>query len=125
VAFISIMIQVPLLFRYVRRQMPDSEAFRETELDEQFAQISKSIEEAHRLKSEGKISDQEFSDKLEESRVEIDQLMTKSNATLATRKIIQARASILFPPLQKRSKRRQKSEGTNKESGSEKKTDSS
>jgi len=105
--------------------MPDSEAFRETELDEQFAQISKSIEEAHKLKSESKISDQEFSDRLEESRIDIEQLMTKSHATLATRKIIQARASILFPFLQKRSKRKQKSEETNKESGSEKKTDSS
>ena len=32
VAFISIMIQVPLLLRYIKRQMPDSEAFKETEL---------------------------------------------------------------------------------------------
>ena len=108
VAFISIMIQVPLLFRYVKRQMPDSEAFKETEIDEQFAEISRSIEEVHRLKSEGKISDQEFSERLKEKRKEIEKLMTKSHATLATRKIIQARASILFPSLQKRSKRRQK-----------------
>ena len=123
VAFISIMVQVPLLLRYVRRQMPDSEAFKETELDDQFAQISSSIEEVHRLKSEGKISDQEFSKRLEESRIEIEKLMTKSHATLETRKIIQARASILFPFLQWRSKRRQKKEEKSKESSSD--TDSS
>jgi NhaP-type Na+/H+ or K+/H+ antiporter len=125
VAFISIMIQVPLLIRYVKRQKPDSDAFKETEIDEQFAEISKSIEEVNLLKSEGKISDQEFSDILKEKRKEIDLLMTESHATLATRKIIQARASILFQSLQKRSKRRQKLGETNKESGSEKKTDSS
>ena len=87
--------------------------------------MSKSIEEAHKLKSEGKISDQEFTDRLEESRIEIEKLMTKSHATLETRKIIQARASILFPYLQRRSKRKQKSAETNNGSSSEKKTDSS
>ncbi len=124
VAFISIMIQVPLLLRYVRRKMPDTDAFKETELDEQFAQISKTMEEVHRLKSEGKISDKEFNERLEESRMEIDKLMTKSHATLETRKIIQARASILFPSIQKRFKRRQELEETNKESDPEKKADS-
>ena len=125
VAFVSIMIQVPLLIRYVRHQMPDSEAFKETEIDEQFAQISKSIEEVQRLKSEGTISDQEFNHRLKEKRIEIDQLMAKSHATLATRRIIQARASIIFRSLQKRSERKQKSDGTSKESGSKKETDSS
>ena len=50
VAFISIIVQVPLLFRYARRKMPESQAFKETELDEQFAQISSAIQEAHRLR---------------------------------------------------------------------------
>jgi len=42
VAFLSIVVQVPLLFRYISRQMPESEVFVETELDEQFAIISSS-----------------------------------------------------------------------------------
>ncbi len=124
VAFISIMIQVPLLMRYVRRKMCDSEAFKETVLDEQFAQISKSIEEVHKLRSEGKISNTEFNERLEESKMDIEKLMTKSHATLETRKIIQARTSILFPSLQKLSKRRHKNYRVDKKENSEEKTDS-
>jgi NhaP-type Na+/H+ or K+/H+ antiporter len=110
VAFISIMVQVPLLFRYAKREMPESEAFKKTELDEQFVRISSVIEEAHRLRSEGKISNQEFTERLEESKRELDSLIAKSPVTLETRKIIRARAAILFSRLPKPSKREQKKE---------------
>ncbi len=120
VAFISIMVQVPLLLRYVRLKMPDSGAFKETELDDQFAKISSSIEEVHRLKSKGKISDREFNEKLEESRIEIEKMITKSRATLETRNIIRARASILFPYLQKIPKRKRKTEPHDKANSNEK-----
>jgi NhaP-type Na+/H+ or K+/H+ antiporter len=125
VAFISIMIQVPLLFRYVRSHLPESEAFTETELDEQFVEISKTIEEVHRLKSAGKLSDQEFSDRLEESRMEIEKLMTKSHVTLETRKIIRARTSLLFPSLKRLSRRKKKNEIKDKEEISGEKSSSS
>jgi Na+:H+ antiporter len=108
VAFISIMIQVPLLFKYVKREMPESEAFVETELDEQFARISSIMEEAHRLKCEGKISNNEFSEKLEEGKDRIDQLIAQSKITVETKKIIQARASKLFPSSPKKTKTRSK-----------------
>ncbi len=49
VAFISIMVQVPLLFRYAKRVMPQVEAFTQTELDDEFARLSSYIEEMHRL----------------------------------------------------------------------------
>ena len=110
VAFISIMVQVPLLFRYVKREMPESEAFIETELDEQFVRISSIMEEAHRLKSEGKISNKEFSEMLEEGKDRIDQLIAQSRVTVETKKIIQARASRLFPSLPKKTKPKQKSD---------------
>ena len=106
VAFISIMVQVPLLFRYVKREMPESEAFMETELDEQFARISSIMEEAHRLKCEGKISNNEFSERLEEGKDRIDQLIAQSKITVETKKIIQARTSRLFPPSPKKTKTR-------------------
>ena len=44
------MIQVPILFRYVRRKIPNLEAFKETALDEEFDKISLSIEEIHKIK---------------------------------------------------------------------------
>lgn len=125
VAFISIMVQVPILLRYVKNKMPNSEAFEKTELDDQFAQISFSIEEVHRLRSEGKISDKEFTERLEESKMELEKLMTKSHASLKTRKIIQARTSILFPSLQKLSRRKKNNEAADKKADSDEKSGSS
>jgi CPA1 family monovalent cation:H+ antiporter len=116
VAFLSIMIQVPLLFRYAKHKMPASDAFKETELDGEFAKISSAIEEAHRLRSEGKISDREFTERLEEDKMQLEQLIAKSPVTIETRKIIQERASILFPYLPKVSKRKSKNEETDTES---------
>ncbi len=125
VAFITIMVQVPLLFRYVKRKMPESTAFEETELDEQFNWVASSIEEIRRSCSEGKISNEEFTERLEESKEELEKLITKSRVLPKTRKIIQARAASLFPPLPDRSKRKQKTEKTGKEAGSEEKSQSS
>jgi CPA1 family monovalent cation:H+ antiporter len=125
VAFISIMIQVPILFRYVRREMPDSNAFKETVLDEEFAKISSSIEEIHKLKLEGKISDKEFAERLEDSKLEIEKLMTRSHISLETRKIIRARTSVLFPSFQRLSRRKKKDEVGDKKADPDEKTSSS
>jgi len=125
VAFISIMIQVPILFRYVRRKMPNADAFKETALDEEFAKISFSIEELHKLRSEGKISDMEFTERLERSKIMIEKMMTKFHASLETRKIIRARTSALFPSLQKLTIRKKKNEVTDIKENSEEKSDSS
>jgi len=120
VAFLSIVVQVPLLFRYISRQMPESEVFVETELDEQFAIISSSLEDVYKLRMEGKLSNQEFTAKLEQSKKELDKLIRKSRVSMKTRKIIETRASTLFPSLSKRSaKRKQKPENENEESNSE------
>ena len=120
VAFISIMIQVPILFRYAKKKMPqpETEAFKETDFDEEFTKISLDVQEAHKLRLEEKISEQELSERLQESKMEIEKLMTKSHVTLETRKIIQARASMLFPALPNRSKRKQKTKAAVNESNS-------
>jgi hypothetical protein len=89
--------------------MPESEAFKESELDEQFNEISSTIEEALKLKSDGKISDAEFAEKLEASKMELDSVIAKSRVSLETKQILRARAASLFPPLPKRAKRKQKS----------------
>jgi CPA1 family monovalent cation:H+ antiporter len=124
VAFVSIVVQVPLLFRYVKREAPEAEAFKETELDQQFAAITSSIQEVHRLKAEGQISNQEFTERLEKSKMELDRLIAKSRVTLETRKIVRARASILFPPLPRKTKGKQKTEDTREKAKSQDKSDS-
>ena len=68
VAFISIVFQVPLLFRYVRKKIPQTEAVAETEIDEQFELIASHMEEVRRLKSEGKISNDEFTKKIKKQK---------------------------------------------------------
>jgi len=106
VAFISIVFQVPLLFRYVRKKIPQTEAVTETEIDEQFELIASHMEEVRRLKSEGKISNEEFTKRIEENKKKLDQLIATSPVTIETRKIIRARASALYNSFPKMPKRK-------------------
>jgi NhaP-type Na+/H+ or K+/H+ antiporter len=99
VAFLSIVIQVPLLFRYVKQKYPQNDAFQQTELDEQFAEVSDTIQEAYKLHSEGKITDAEFAKRLDASKEALEQMIAKSKVSLETKQIIRERASILFPSL--------------------------
>jgi CPA1 family monovalent cation:H+ antiporter len=125
VAFITIMLQVPLLFRYVKRAMPEVEAFKKTELDDQFARLSSYIEEMHRLRLEERISEAEFTERLEESKLELERLIATSHVTVETRKIIRARASILFPRLPSATRQKQKDKKTNEKSNSKQDSDES
>lgn len=118
VAFLSIIIQVPLLLRYVKRKMPESEAFKKTELDDQFVQITSTILEAHNLQLQGKISNQEFAKRLQESKFALEAMIAQSKVSLETREILRARASVLFPQLIKISENRRK-KSKEKESNAE------
>ena len=53
VAFISIVIQVPLLFRYVRKRIPQTGISSDPEIDEQFELMSAHVEELRKLKTDG------------------------------------------------------------------------
>lgn len=108
VAFISIVIQVPLLFRYVRKRIPQTDTASETVIDEQFELMASQIEELRKLKSEGKISNEEFTQRIEENKKKLDELIAKSPVTVETKKIIRARASALYASLPKIPKRKTK-----------------
>jgi hypothetical protein len=106
--------QVPLLFRYIRKTIPQTETAQETEIDEQFALIESHMEEVRKLKSEGKISNEEFTAKIEENKKKLDELIATSPITVETRKIVRARASALynsFPKLPKRKTKGKKTKG--------------
>jgi CPA1 family monovalent cation:H+ antiporter len=104
VAFVSILVQVPILFRYTKKRITESEVFKETPLDSQFIAISSTIEQLHKLRLEGKISDTTFAEGLDESKKEIENLIAQSRLSLKTKKILQARVSSLFPSRSKRLK---------------------
>jgi monovalent cation:H+ antiporter, CPA1 family len=108
VAFISIVLQVPLLFRYVRKRVPQDATIPDVEIDEQFELMSAHVEELRRLKAEGKISNEEFIKRIQENKKKLDDLITKSPITVETRKIIRARAAALYSSLPKIPKRKTK-----------------
>lgn len=114
VAFISIVLQVPLLFRYVSKKIPQTETISTTEIDEQFELIASHMEEVKMLKAEGKISNEEFTKRIEENKKKLDELISTSPITIETRKIIRARASALYNSFPKIPKRKTKDK--NKES---------
>jgi hypothetical protein len=101
VAFISIVIQVPILFRYAKKKMSESEDVKTTLLHKDFQEIEASIKEVNTLKVEGKISNEEFKERLESIRRELEEVICASGASLQTKEIIQARASALFATLPK------------------------
>jgi hypothetical protein len=65
-------------------------------------------------KSEGKISNAEFAEKLEESKIELERLIAKSHVSLQTKQILRARAASLFSSLPTRAKRKQERQHTAK-----------
>jgi CPA1 family monovalent cation:H+ antiporter len=117
VAFISIVFQVPLLFRYVRKRIPQTEIGAELVIDEQFELMASHIDELKRLKAKGEISNEEFTESIEANKRKLDELISKSPVTIETRKIIRARASGLYASLPKFPKRKVKSK--NKEEKNE------
>ena len=112
VAFISIVFQVPLLFRYVRKKIPQTDTVPETEIEEQFELIASHMEEVKKLKSEGKISNEEFTRRIEENKKKLDELIATSPVTIETKKIILSRAEAIFNSFPKIPKR--KTKGKNK-----------
>jgi len=120
VAFVSIMVQVPLLLRYSRRKLTQSEAVTEDDLNEQFELVASHMEEVKKLKLEGKMSNEEFSRRIEVSKRQLDELINKSPVTIETKKIIRERALALYASLPRRSRRQIVEEKKNRSETSEK-----
>ncbi len=101
VAFISIMFQVPLLFRYTQARLSKFDEAKETELHKNFEAIEAAIIEVNKLKSQGKLSHNEVEGKLEKLKEELDKILNESSASLQTKTIIQERATTLFTSIPK------------------------
>jgi hypothetical protein len=99
---------VPLLLRYARKKVPQLDTVSETEIDKQFDLIASHMDELRKIKSEGKISNEEFTKRIEENKDKLDELIAKAPVTVETRKIILARAATLYNSFPKRPKRKAK-----------------
>jgi len=96
VAFISIMIQVPLLLRYVKKYMAEPDLACMTELNQSFESIQTAIAETNKLKAEGKISPEEYDFTIADIKCQLEEIISQSGASVPTKKIIQERAATLF-----------------------------
>jgi CPA1 family monovalent cation:H+ antiporter len=101
VAFISIMVQVPMLLRYAKKKLSKFDQVKEKELHTSFEAIEAAIIEVNKLKAEGKISHEEVEERLETLKRELDEVMCESSASIQTKKIIQERAATLFTSIPK------------------------
>ena len=95
VAFISITIQVPLLFNYVKRKLRDQEESDTEKIGEKLAKVCASVDETRKLMADGMISDEELTKRLEEDKQELEHA-AEFSALPETRKIIKRRASVLY-----------------------------
>ena len=103
-AFVSITVQVPLLFSYVKRKLKGQEESQVEKFEKRLANVCSSVEETRVLVAEGKISDDELAERLESNKDELDHAIHESAALLETRAIIKKRASLLYKTMAKGSK---------------------
>jgi uncharacterized membrane protein len=96
VAFISIMIQVPMLMRYVQNNLAQVDEEHSNELNMDFETVQEQITEVNRLKVEGKISPEDYDRRISEIKCELDEIICNSSASLTTKKIVQQRAATVF-----------------------------
>lgn len=101
VAFISIMIQVPMLLRYVQNNLAQTDEEHSNELNMDFETVQDQITEVNRLKVAGKISAEDYDRRIAEIKCELDEIICNSGASLPTKKIVQNRASTIFATLPK------------------------
>lgn len=101
VAFISIMIQVPMLMRYVQSNLAQVDEEHSNELNMDFETLQEQITEVNRQKLEGKISPEDYDLSIAEIKCELNEIICNSSASLTTKKIVQERAATVFATLPK------------------------
>ncbi len=106
VAFVSITVQVPLLFSYVKRKLKAQEESPVEKFEKKLSNICSSVEETKALVTEGKISDDELAERLENNKDELEQAIHESASLLETRAIIKRRASLLYKTMAKGNKQK-------------------
>jgi CPA1 family monovalent cation:H+ antiporter len=108
VAFLSITLQVPLLSHYARTRFRRQQTEDGVEINERLSSVCTAIDDIRQLRTEGKISEQEFADKLEQYKDELDETIHESSALKETRRIIRERAELLYSSVKSKPKKKSK-----------------
>ena len=109
VAFLSITFQVPILFRYAKSRFKDQqEPEQEIRVEEKLCAVSASIEETCALRSSRQISEEEFNNKLEIYKEELEEAIHESSVMFETKHIIKKRLSMIYSSINKKKSKEKK-----------------
>lgn len=96
VAFLSISFQAAFLYRYIRRKFPEEQAALIASLDVRLSHVVETIESLRRLKADGRISDADYSEKLEEEKDEMKDVLKEIESVVDKKHQLRIRASELY-----------------------------
>jgi CPA1 family monovalent cation:H+ antiporter len=96
VAFTSIILQGALLSSYTKRSFPEEERAKQEEINVRLARTASAIETLQRMKSEGRVSIEEFLTELERDRDSLAEILSELETTIGPTGILKARASRLY-----------------------------
>jgi CPA1 family monovalent cation:H+ antiporter len=99
VAFTSIILQGALLSSYIKRSFPEEKRAKQEEINLRLARTASGIETLQKLKSEGKISGEDFLLELERDRDELAEILSELQTTIGPTDILKTRASRLYDSL--------------------------
>jgi monovalent cation:H+ antiporter, CPA1 family len=99
VAFISISLQSGFLFRYIWRRFPEEQEAKNEELGVRLSRAVAAIAAVQDLKKEGKISDEELADQLENGKNELEEAIAEIRYDVDTTAILKSRATELYSAL--------------------------
>lgn len=96
VAFTSILVQSALLSSYTKRSFPEEERAKQEEINVRLARTASAIESLQRMRSEGKVSGEDFLIELERDRDALADILSELETTIGPSGILKARASRLY-----------------------------
>jgi Na+:H+ antiporter len=99
VAFISLTVQSAYLSRYVTRRFPEEQRVQAEQFNVKLSRAAARIEELQKLKDEGKMSDETFTEELEKSKNELRDVLMEIATTPSTTHVLRSRASGLYSTL--------------------------
>ncbi|MDE1853333.1 MAG: sodium:proton antiporter [Thaumarchaeota archaeon] len=96
VAFLSLTIQVPLLYRYVRSRFEQEQKVSKEEIEKAINDAIDSIIKSQLSRNSGAISEEEFVAQAEEKLASLNDSLQELASTIETRRLLRARASQLY-----------------------------
>lgn len=99
VAFTSIIVQGAFLSSYTKRTFPEEERKQEEEFTARLARVASSIDSLQKLRRDGKVTNEEFSQQLESNRDSLAEMLAQLETTIGPTDILKTRVARLYDSL--------------------------